>query len=260
MILRRRVALGGVQLDEVDERIVISGIEDRNGQEQIAAQDMIGLAGQRITEMRRVTKEVAVKFRIWANKNQMAEREAVLEKAVAWASAGGYLTMAHKPGRRLRVILAQAPGANEIYNWTDEFTILFRAYTVPFWEDDTVSSVTSGIVSSGSMQLIVPGSAETVADVTVANMSGVSIPSVNLSIGGKSMSFTGLGLGGSQSLVLDHVDTGKIYYFRARIGSTSALRSRTGADDFTVNPGACGISFAASRAVRVTVGVRGRYL
>ena len=42
MILRRRVALNGQQLDELDDRIVISGIEDRNGTEQITAQDMIG--------------------------------------------------------------------------------------------------------------------------------------------------------------------------------------------------------------------------
>jgi hypothetical protein len=263
MILRRRVALNGQQLDELDDRIVISGIEDRNGTEQITAQDMIGLAGQRVTEVRRVTKDVAVRFRIWATKDQMAAREAVLEKVNAWAYSaygGGYLTMSHKPGRRLRVLLAQAPGAGEIYNWTDEFTVLFRAYTVPYWEDSAETSTFSASSTGGEFYLTVPGNTVTVPTVTVANMSGATISGVNLTMGGKTMSFSNLGLGGGQSLVIDHEDTGKIYYLRARIGDTSVLRRRTGADDFVMAPGSNKIAFAASRAVRVTVAVRGRYL
>ena len=260
MILRRRPALNGVWLDEVDERIVISGINEPPAADNIAAQDLAGICGQRVTEQRRATKDVEIRFRIWLTKNQMAEREAVLEKVVSWAAPGGYLTLGHKPGRRLRVILAQAPTPADIYNWTDEYTITFRAYTVPFWEDETALTATSGIGASGYVQLQVPGNTETPVDVRVQNMSGAAISTVELTVAGQNMKFSGLGLGGSSELILDHVDTGTNYYFRARIGNTSVLQKRTGADEFIVKPGAILSAFGATRAVRVTLSVRGRYL
>ena len=101
---------------------------------------------------------------------------------------------------------------------------------------------------------------DTVPAVIVLFLFSAAIAGVNLTMGGKTMSFSNLGLGGGQSLVIDHEDTGKIYYLRARIGNTSVLRRRTGADDFVMAPGSNKIAFAASRAVRVTVAVRGRYL
>ena len=110
------------------------------------------------------------------------------------------------------------------------------------------------------MTITVPGSAKTEAKVTVTNKSGMTISNVSVTVAGQTMSFEGISLGGNQSLVVDHVQTGRLYYLRARIGNTSVLAKRTGANDFTVNPGNNSISFSATRAVQVTVGVRGRYL
>ena len=49
MLLKRRVALDGVQLDELDERIIISGIDEAAGKDTISAVGSSAGMGQRIT-------------------------------------------------------------------------------------------------------------------------------------------------------------------------------------------------------------------
>lgn len=260
MILAHRVALNGIWLDELDERINIKAINEGAGKETISAVSAAGGFGQRVVDRRRETLDVTVKFSMLIGPEEMQERSALLERINGWAAGGGYLTVNYRPGRRLRVLCVQAPGAGDQYEWTTVYQITFRAYTVPYWEDSEETSTYSATSTGGEFYLTVPGNTVTVPRVVVENMSGANISGVNLTMGGRAMSFSNLGLGGGQSLVIDHVDTGEIYYLRARIGNTSALRRRTGADDFVMAPGTNKIAFAASRAVRVTVAVRGRYL
>ena len=262
MILSRRVALNGIQLDEVDERIVVGVIEEQPGNEAITAAAMAYGDGQQVTDMRRNTLDVVVHFSLWIHKEDAAERALLLEKVNAWAAAAapGILTVNYRPDRQLRVLLAQAPGGLDIRNWTNDYTITFRAYTVPFWEDALESSVTSGVMTGGSIYFNVAGSARTQADVSIRNRSGMSVSNITLAVAGKQMLFTGIGLGGTATLTIDHADDGKYRYIRARVGSTSVLQKMSGADELFVKPGQNVLTFSASRAVQVTVTTRGRYL
>ena len=261
MILKRRVALNGVHLDSLDERIVITGIDEAAGKDNITAVTSINGAGQRVVKKRRDTLDVTVKFAMAIKNDDMEGRALLLEAVNAWAAKGGWLTVNYRPDRRLGVVLAQAPGGGDQFNWANEYTMVFRAYAVPYWEDAAPAAATSGTGASGSMQITVPGSAETVAAVTVANKSGAGIAKVELTIGGKYMKFeTGTLLNSGQSLLVDHPQTVNQIYLRALVNGASVLKYRTGANDFSVQPGNAAISFSASRAVQVTVSVRGRYL
>ena len=226
MIWSRRAALNGVQLDEVDPSIVIQSIELADERDNISAVGTAYGYGQRVTGSRRDTLEVTVKFGIDIRKDNMAGRVTALE---AW-------------------------------EWAREYSITFRAYCIPYWEDETPAQAVGAVAQSGSMVLGVPGNTKTVAEIRVANKSGATITSVNITVAGQTMSFTGLSLGGSQTLIIDHVLSGKLYYLRARTGNVSVLAKRTGANDFIVRPGNNSISWSASRAVQVTASVRGRYL
>ena len=62
MILKRRVALNGAQLDSLDERIIISGIDEAAGKENITAVASANANGQRFLQKRRDTLDVTVKF------------------------------------------------------------------------------------------------------------------------------------------------------------------------------------------------------
>ena len=243
MIWSRRVALNGVQLDEVDPSIVIQSIEPADGRDNISAVGSAYGYGQRITGIRRDTL--------------------VLEAVNAWAATaadGAWLTVNYKENRRLWVTMAQVPGEGSLWDWAREYQLTFRAYAVPYWEDETATQAVSAVASSGGMTLAVPGNTKSVAEIKVANKSGASITTVSVTVDGQTMAFSGIVLGGSQTLVIDHVLSGSLYYLRARIGSTSVLAKRTGANDFIVKPGNRSISWSASRAVQVTASVRGRYL
>lgn len=267
MQLKRRVALNGVWLDEIDSRIAVSSVEPADGRENISAVDAAAGYGQRITGNRRSTLDMNIKFRILEHGHSeegMAARAEVLEKVNAWAANGGVLTVNYKPNRRLNVILAQAPGEGSLWDYTKEFTIVFRAYTVPYWEQETAQQQTLGGGSaSGSRAIQIEGSVKTQCNIELLNTSGMGIQNVRVAIGGIFMSFSSLGLGGNETLVIDHNDG----LVRIRIRNTSGgyrsamwTRSMDSADDLMAAPGTWAASYIADRACRMTVSWRARYL
>lgn len=264
MIMARRVALNGVWLDEIDSRIFISGVEPGDGKENITAVDSAAGYGQRITARWRQTMDIIIRFRMLEhgkNVTGLTERALLLERVNSWAQAGGYLTLNYKPNRRLNVVLAQPPGEGSLWDYTKEFSLTFRAYAIPYWEDENANSVTFGGASaSGSRSVTIEGSAKTQCEVELANASGMTINSGRVVIGGNTMTFSGLGLGGNETLVIDHADG--LVRIRIRNGGSyrSVMAARSGADDFKVTPGAHTCSFSADRACRMTVSWRNRYL
>lgn len=260
MILKRRVSLGGVQLDSLDNRIIITGIDAAAGRENISAVGSAAGNGQRITGRKRDTLDVTVKFTMNIKNNDMSAREELLEKVIGWAANGGWLRIGSRPERRLMVTPAQLPGSGDMFNWANEFTIVFRAYSVPFWADNDATDTAGNVVSSGSFSIEVPGNTQSVADVKIENKSGATINKITVSVGGNQMVFSELNMGGNDVLTIDHVQTEDKFYFRARMAGKSVLAKRTGANDFYVKPGANTVTFSADRAVKVTASVRGRYL
>lgn len=265
MILAHRAALNGVYMDELDERINIKSIEEGAGKESISAVATAGSAGQRITGRHRDTMDVTVKFSMLIGWEELEERESLLEKVKAWAVGGGYLTINYKNNRRLYVVCAQAPGAGDIYEWTNVYTITFRAYALPYWEEETPVSASTDVVASGSVSVEVNGSAETDAEVIIDNRSGMTINTVTITGAGKQMRFESLGMAGGEKLVITHeiVNEKRLQKIYIQNGSTKrsvmAKRTGTSVDEFYLSPGRRTFSFSAERACRMTVNVRGRF-
>lgn len=260
MKCRHRAALGGLQLDEIDPAIVIQRIEEPEPKEQIQTALIAG-GGSRITGKRRESLDVNIKFGLDIRKEEMAARETLLERINRWAMDGGILTISQRPDRQLRVILATPAATGDPWDWTASYTLVFRACGIPYWEQATPASATTDTGSSAGTTLYVEGSTESRADVTLANRSGAEISTCSITIGGQTMSFAGLGLMGGESLVIDH-DTQGILRIRIRSaggGWRSVLAKRSGADEFTVSPGAVTARFSAQRACQMTASVRGRY-
>ena len=265
MILTRRVALNSVWLDEIDDRIVISAVEPGEGKENISTSDTATGFGQRITGQKRTTLDIVVRFRMLEhgkNVEGLQERAELLEAVNTWAANGGELTVNYKPNRRINVVLAQAPGEGSLWDYTKEYTLTFRAYAVPYWEDLEPQTMSTGTANEGSGTIVIGGSAKTQVDVLLENKSGKSIAEATVAIAGRSMTFSGLDMAGGESLVIDHKDG----LLRARIKNGSTYRSvmakrTTGsANDFLLTPGTRACSFTASRACKMTVTWRARYL
>ena len=256
MKLSRRVALGGTELDQVDPSIVIRSIEIGTPKENVQAVSRMGGSGQRITGRHYDTAEVTVEFAIDIPKRRLADRREAFDKVIKWAMNAGWLTVNYMTGKKLYTEVAVLPGGVDIWNWTDGYTITFRAYAVPFWQDATATTSTGASIT-------VPGIAETVCDMEVTNGSGATVDSLTVQVGGSSMSFTGLGLEDGQRLVIGHEDNGTLY-IRKYTGASYYVRvmdKRTGgsADDLYVTPGTNAITVSGEN-MTWSVSCRGRYV
>lgn len=263
MILRHRVALNGAQLDEVDERVLVLGVSDGAARETISAASLAGGAGQRVTGRHRDTLDVSVRFGLRIKASDLAGRNELFEKVVAWAADGGWLTRNDRPNRRIYVVCAQLPTAGDMVDWTGEYTITFRAYGVPYWQQETPASVTVASTRAATRVLSVAGSARTVLDVRFRNLSGMEIATASVSAGDSVFNLRSLGLGADETLVIDHTAEGLL-----RIGILSAAgawrsalgcRGEESSDDLYVSPGDVAVSFAAQRAGQLTVSCYGRF-
>lgn len=265
MILSRRVSLDNKQLDEVNKRIVITGIEEAAGKDTLNTAAAAGWMGTRITQQRRDTLDVTVRFRILAEKRLMATREEILDKVNAWAASGsgGWLRIDHKQNRRLQVILVQPAAMGDPWNWTNEYTLVFRAYSVPYWEyDGTVPQYGFDVAAKGTGSITIQGSARTQLSVQVSNRSGKDINNVSVTIGSKKIAFKGLALKANQQLIMGYDRTAETCVPYFRIGNTSVMAARTpdSADEFDVTPGSKTVKWEADRAVQVLIIYRERYI
>lgn len=270
MVLKHRVALDGVQLDSIDDRIMISRVETGDGKENISTVSLWGEgSGSRVTSMHRDSLDITVKFRIRVKKKNMSDRETVLEKVNIWAAAGGVLTTNNKPGRNITVFRAQPAGAGDPWDWTKEYSIIFRACGVPYWQEDTATSVTKALTGGGgteSATITVSGSETAAMDVSFKNTSGASCSGFSINNGESSISLSSMALADGETLVIDHPDNGKHSYLRIRIKSTAgvwrsalAKMSTGSSNDLLASPGTKTLTVLVSKAGDLTVSVRGRF-
>ena len=257
MILSKRIALGGVQLDEIHEAIVIRSIDPGVTKETVSAVTRMGGSGQRMTGQHWDTLEASVTYAIDVPKREMMLRRQIFDAVNEWALRKGWLTVNWIKDRRIYVDKVVLPGSGDMWEWTDEYTITFRAYNVPFWQDASPAQTVSGTAASGSVTVQVGGNEQSVLDVTFQNKSGMTINNFWVQANGNRITLSSLGLGGSGTLTINHGTDGLL---RIRRDGTSVYEKYTGADDLFVNPGNVGVSFGADRAGVLTVQSYGRWV
>lgn len=280
MQLTRRVKFHGVQLDGVAPEIVIRGVDPGTTKENITAADRLGGFGQRITGAHFQTLEAAVTFAIDIKRQNMSRREAVWGLIHDWAAnrtgwleitydgrenmkgdAGivtnseGQILMAQ--GRRMYADKVIFPSSGDLFDWMKEYTITFRAYHVPFWQDVSATEVKGGVSASGTLGISVPGRVKTPVDITFQNMSGKTISNFEVWTGISRITLTDISLGGSETLTISHRNDGLMTIKR---GGTSIYSHYTGSDDLLIGTGAQAVAYQTERAGVLTASVRGRYL
>lgn len=260
----RRVALNDVWLDEIDSRIIISGIEEGEPKLNWSAVSLFGGVGQRVTSHHRESLDVTVKFALRITSKHLTARSELLEKITGWAAEGGWLRLNYRQNRRLRVVCAALPGIDDLAKWDSEYTITFRAYGVPYWQQVTPATLTIASTKSMNRSMEVAGTADSVLNMTFTNISGMEISTLTVATEHGSFAFKSLGLKADESLVIDHTAAGLL---RIRIQNTAgtyrsamAMRTPESADDLLISPGASIVTLTAQRAGRVVLTCYGRYV
>ena len=263
MRLKHRVALNGVQLDELDERVLALGVTEAAARLSITTANRFG-GGQRIASEQREPLDVTVTFglRLRSTEDELIQRSELFEKVAAWAASGGWLTYNLRPDRRIYVHCAQLPAAGDQYDWASEYSITFRAYGVPYWQGTNPTNFTTSTTKGTSKALEIAGTADSVLEFSLQNTSGAEMSTFTISAGAYSFAFSGLGLMPGETLEVDHDPEGLL---RIRIQGTggawrSAMDKRTGSDELRVQPGSVVVQWAAQRVGLLTVRCYGRYV
>ena len=225
MILSKRVALGGVQLDQVHERIVIRRIDAGVPHEEIQAVSRMGGAGQRVTGQHWETLDV---------------------------------TVGHMPDRRMWVEKVILPSAGDVWDWTAEFRITFRSYGVPFWQDAYPTRVSNNSIQSGRMTIGVRGQVRTVIVVSFKNNGSAAISDFSVNAGGSTIILSGIGLAVNETLEIFHTEDGLL---KITAGGRNVFGKRTAgsADDLYVTPGSRYVDISTSQPGKATLSCYGRY-
>ena len=257
MILSRRVALGGTQLDSVDNAIVIQGFDPGTPQEVISATDRMGGAGQRITSEHFSMLEASLDFALDIMPKNMADRRTAFNKVLHWANQKAWLQCGAMQGRRMRVDKTVMPSSGDLRVLDEVYSIKFRAYNVPFWQDDTPTAVTVASISTGTVSITVPGEVETQLDAELKNISGGQISAITIGIDGHELVFTAMTLANGDTLKISHGTDGLL---RATVGGVTVYGKMTGSNDLITRPGTQTISVTCSGALEMKAEVFGRYL
>ena len=273
MILTRRVALDGRQMDQIDERIAIQGIEFNGGRDTISAESLYGGTGSRVSNRHRDSLDITIRFGLMLERGREAERARLLEAVNGWAAAGGWLTTNLKPDRRIRVSCASLPGDGEVIDWTKDYAIVLRAYGCPWWQEETGTSASaSGANATLQATLTINGYMTAPIDAEYRNTSGSAITSLTIGAGTSAsapesrIQLESLGLASGETLVIDHPDEGDRSWLRIRIRTASGVyrsayscRTPESSDDLTASPGRKLVWVSGNGGGTLTANCRGRY-
>lgn len=266
MLLKRRAALNGVQLDEIDNRIIIQGIDAQAGKEQINTVALWGANGSRVTAQNRDYLDVIIKFSLNIKQDAFETRGELMEMINGWAVGGGVLTVSTKPGRKLCVMPQQLPGDGDAMDWASTYSMTLRAYGVPYWQDEIGNKLQIPDASSLNRQFGVPGNVKSTIDAEFYNSSGARIDTFTIQTGIAVIQLTSLGLQNKERLIITHLDNGKRNLLRIMIQDRdgvirSAMDKRTASssDDLWTEPGTIRVRMSAGGNGTLLVTAAGRY-
>lgn len=256
------VYLNGVGMHEISRDVVINSIDENAVTMQTATLASGTRVGQRVTARTRGYLEVDISFSLRNIKNYQ-RRADTLDAVNAWAMAGGEMEVNYRPDKRLRVTCDSLPAAGYMRDWTDEYTIAFRAYEIPFWEDARESAVTR-TTAGETITIVRMGTAPTPLCFTCKNMGSGAADTASISAGGHTISFSGLGLAVGETLALDYDESGMQ---RIRILSQSGsardaydARTAESADDILLEKANESVTMRAAQRMEWRLSHRGRYL
>lgn len=253
-------ALNGTTLRDLDARIHLLDVEELAPTVRTVTASRIG-GGLHL--LRRQREQLSLRVRFLIEEYDIATRHQLLHLVAAWAEAGGTLTL-HEDGKRVLRVVCTAFPAMSTLNWLETLSLVFTAFSCPYWEDATETSFLMPNTSDAPSKLLdVPGDApETPLNLLIRNIGDAAITALTVSAAGK-ISFQGLTLAPGAAIRIHH-DAGVFAAEMVSDGSdaVSILPYRTpeSADDLLLRPGVLNeIRVEASAAAFVSGRCKGRY-
>ena len=187
-------------------------------------------------------------------------RNAVCQKLLSWATAGGRLETSDRVGQYLMVLCTNAPSIASALRWTDKVTVELSAVEKPFWTEN--SAQTLRITSSGNITVNgCVSEAPVKATITSGNTtnSGTAFTSLKVNCGSTSITLSGINVAKNKSILIDY-DSYGFLTIKASDG-TNLMPYRTGSDELLLPCGKrSSVSVSSNTAVTCVLEVRGFWL
>ncbi len=238
-------ALNGTTLRDLDARIHLLDVEELAPAVRTVTASRIG-GGLHL--LRRQREQLSLRVRFLIEEYDIATRHQLLHLVAAWAEAGGVLTL-HEDGKRvLRVVCTQYPTMSTL-NWLETLSLVFTAFSCPYWEDAAETS------------FLMPNTSDAPLNLLIRNIGDAAITALTISAAGK-ISFQGLTIAPGAAIRIHH-DAGVFAAEMVSDDSTVSIlpyRTPDSADDLLLRPGVLNeIRVEASAAAFVSGRCKGRY-
>lgn len=224
-------ALGGVSFLGLDEKLYLEEIEEapnivvETGKRPYYGQILLNTPG---------VDTLTVTLTFMVKKCDRQERQDVIDKVSGWATEG-YLTVGHRPGKRLYVVCTQRP-KTKTFSWTERMTIIFTAYSESCWEEVTPTTLTLTGTSASTSTFKPNGTRPCFLEAEITNAGSAALTSLTLTANGKSIALSGISVAVGSKVTIAYDER---HLLSIKSGSTSLLAYRTAAsqDDLLLNPG-----------------------
>lgn len=132
--------LGGVAFSSLAEELLLLDIVETPIEMQTETMQLAFRAGSVRTMHRRKSLEVELRYMI--RTQDIARRSAVRNLVAGWAEKGGTLKVNTRPDMRLvQVKTSTPPSLGSSAKWTDELTVTFVCYGLPYWQSATTDKI-----------------------------------------------------------------------------------------------------------------------
>lgn len=252
-LTRYACAINGHGLQDIDPKIFITDIQESAPKIKATTANNAFYDGLHLTRMHRQSLALNVTFCV--REYDTARRKAVAEKACEWAR-DGWLTINDRPNQRLYVVCDKLPVVTSSLKWTDDLTIGFTAYALPYWQEQyPITSTYTG--ENGSVNVSPSGNRDCFLEAYIT-ADGGTVNTLTIETNEQKFAFSGLGLAKGQKLSIGYDDEHHLQYMR--IGNMSVLSKRTASssDDLMLYPRKQNtVSITADATVIATVKARG---
>ena len=255
MISRYEVALNGISLSSLHKDILILDIAYSPA---VPKDDMFTVAnrhGSRVYERYFDKSQVTVTFEIHAY--DTSERQKICAQIVNWAKNGGTLQTSDRDGQFLQCVCSAFPAVTSAKKWTDSLSIVFMAYTVPFWQNVIPERLELSGTLSGAYWYVPGNIAQSAVEVEIYPTD--TLVYASLAIDDKIMGFNNLSITSGHSLHITY-DNNMIQSIKDDAG-TSLLHTRSGVDDLLAPCGAKSyVSFSTNVSSNLVFKTKGLWL
>lgn len=226
MSTRYQVWLDGLPMHGLDPAIIVTDIMEETASMDVVTHPKASGDGLHVAKRTRQSLSVVVRFCIY--EYSVTRRKAVMQQIVAWAKAGKYLSINDRPDQRLRVEVDELPTIASAMKWTQELSVTFTAYAMPYWEDEEATTVS--VANGGTSSVYVPGDADrAVVNATITP----TATTVTVQAGNTSITLEGV----TKAVEISHGDDGILRIVSGGEGIMAA-RAPESDDELTVTPGA----------------------